>query len=144
MATLLVPHETTSAALVRRAMRADLARQAVPPDSVDEVVLVASELVGNAILHTAPAPSGELAVAWRVDAGSITVQVDDQSALEPRPRQPTVDAPSGRGLTIVDALAADWGFERHAGGKHVWARVPIQPGSPRMTRSATDKVARSI
>ncbi|MDT4911623.1 MAG: hypothetical protein QOC66_751, partial [Pseudonocardiales bacterium] len=34
----------------------------------------------------------------------------------------------GRGLTIVAALAADWGVRRNARGKQVWARVAISRG----------------
>ncbi|MDT4944364.1 MAG: hypothetical protein QOH14_1097, partial [Pseudonocardiales bacterium] len=44
---LLVRHEAASAALVRHQIVDDLARQRVASDSIDEVALVATELVGN-------------------------------------------------------------------------------------------------
>jgi two-component sensor histidine kinase len=129
MATLLVPHHATSAARVRQAMLADLASRSIGDDSADEVVLVASELVGNAIRHTPTSSSGELTVSWQLGRRAVTVQVSDASRTGPVPRHAADDEPGGRGLAIVDALAEDWGYDAHSSGKHVWARVPVRaPG----------------
>jgi two-component sensor histidine kinase len=125
LGTLAVRHDPTSAALVRHSIADDLATMAVSPDSIDDVVLVASELVGNAVLHAAASYDQELDVRWDVESDSVTVQVVDGSADLPRQRSTNESETGGRGLAIVAALAVDWGVRRNERGKQVWARVPI-------------------
>ena len=120
-----VPHATDSAALVRHELSADLALHGVPPECIDEVVLVASELVGNAVRHTMAVDGLGLAVEWSVDPDGVTVQVSDPSSVPPAPRTPSTTEPGGRGLWIVEALADDWGVRREGAGKRVWAHVPL-------------------
>lgn len=118
-----VRHEPGSAALVRRRLGAELARHGIDPDSIDEVVLVASELVGNAVRHT---PAGPLGVRWDIDPGGVTVQVLDCSSVLPTRRTPRDNEPGGRGLTIVAAVSDDWGADPLDSGKRVWARVRVR------------------
>ena len=124
---LMVRHEATSASLVRREIAADLASQRVAHDSVADVVLVASELVGNAIVHAVPAGDLDITwdVIWDVRDGAVVIRVTDPSADQPRPRAAGADATSGRGLTIVAAIAVEWGVDRMPVGKQVWARIPV-------------------
>ena len=122
---LAVRHEAASAALVRHSIADDLAGLAVPRESIDDVVLVASELVGNAVVHTACRPSDDLAISWDLEGQAVVVRVADCSVDEPQPRHTNESDRSGRGLAIVAAIAADWGVLRSAVGKQVWARVPI-------------------
>jgi anti-sigma regulatory factor (Ser/Thr protein kinase) len=129
MASLLVPHEPPSAAAVRQALWQDLSDHGVDPESVDTVVLIASELLGNAIRHTEIERVG-LRVSWELEAASVRVEVADHSTTTPCPRPPRPTEPGGRGLTIVDALAYEWGFDRIESGKRVWARVPVRVGAP--------------
>ena len=125
MGSLLVNHEPASAALVRRAIAADLAG-VVSEAALDEIVLVASELVGNAIRHTPARADGCLAVEWTIDRGHATVRVSDATPDIPRIRSASLDEPSGRGLAIVEAVSIDWGTQPAPdGGKFVWARVPL-------------------
>jgi anti-sigma regulatory factor (Ser/Thr protein kinase) len=123
---MLVRHEPTSVAAVRREIAEDLMNNGVQQDRVEDVALVASELVGNAVRHTEHGPDGDLDVAWTVTTTTVLVSVSDASAAEPRMRIPTTNEPAGRGLSIVDALASKWGVERLRHGKRVWARVPIR------------------
>jgi anti-sigma regulatory factor (Ser/Thr protein kinase) len=124
LGTLAVAHDPTSAALVRRSIAADLSTEHVDPDSIDDVVLVASELVGNAVLH-ASALDQELDVAWDVEPESVVVRVLDGSTDLPRQRSTNQNETGGRGLSIVAAIALDWGVRRTERGKQVWARIPI-------------------
>ena len=121
-----VHHDSASAALVRRLLTEELRRAGVSPATVDEVVLIASELVGNAVRHTPAPPSGQLEVSWNLDDTGVTVGVVDASPTPPRPRTPTPQDPHGRGLRIVDALADGWGVVPHPQGKQVWAHVPAR------------------
>ncbi|MGI8677975.1 MAG: ATP-binding protein [Jatrophihabitans sp.] len=122
---LLVRHDPSSAAQVRREIAADLTAHAITRDSVDDVVLVASELVGNAVVHAQADAQGNLDVAWQLEDGTVIVRVNDCGAGLPRRKQVGDDATSGRGLAIVAAIAADWGVQRAGCGKQVWARVPV-------------------
>jgi hypothetical protein len=49
------------------------------------------------------------------------VEISDATALRPRRRQVDGDSESGRGLTIVEAVADRWGSRTTADGKVVWA-----------------------
>jgi two-component sensor histidine kinase len=127
---MLFRHEPASAALVRHRIAADLTTSGVSSDSVDEVALVVSELVGNAIRHARPSAAGTLQVDWDIDDTSgLIVRVADPSDATPQPRTPTADEPGGRGLAIVAAVAEEWGYRRSERGKEVWARVPIRSAS---------------
>jgi anti-sigma regulatory factor (Ser/Thr protein kinase) len=123
---MLVRHEPSSAALVRHRLANDLARHGIDRESIDEVVLVASELVGNAVRHTPPGQLDALEVTWTVDDEGVLVAVIDPSFVIPRLRTPRDTEPGGRGLTIVAGVADDWGVRRLDSGKQVWAHVPVR------------------
>jgi anti-sigma regulatory factor (Ser/Thr protein kinase) len=123
--TLAVRHDRASAALVRHSIADDLAGSGIDSDSIDDVVLVASELVGNAVRHAAASFDSSLAVSWDVEADAVVVRVLDGSPELPRQRATKDTENSGRGLAIVAAVSADWGVRRNEHGKQVWARVAI-------------------
>lgn len=124
---LRVRHDAASASTVRHAITADLSTQALTRDSVDDVVLVASELVGNAVVHVAD--RADLDVEWQLDnsedATWVILRVQDGSAQRPTLRHVDALATSGRGLAIVAAVADEWGVRELGEGKQVWARVPV-------------------
>jgi anti-sigma regulatory factor (Ser/Thr protein kinase) len=123
---LAVNHDPANAAVVRHSISDDLSSRAVPQDRIADVVLVASELVSNAVVHTeANRVEEELDVAWDIEPDSVLIRVLDPSPDLPRRRSPNAHDTRGRGLSIVAALALDWGVRRTASGKQVWARVPI-------------------
>jgi anti-sigma regulatory factor (Ser/Thr protein kinase) len=90
--------------------------------------LLLSELVGNAVRHARPLPGGVVRVAWEVASSEVVLRVTDGGSTNGhRPRETAVgpDAISGRGLTIVAALAARWGVEPASGGQSVWAVLAV-------------------
>lgn len=123
---LLVRHEPASAAFVRRQLASDLARHNFSPEAIDDAVLVASELVGNAVRHTRASASSTLDVSWDVDDSGVRVCVGDLSDQPPQARIARDKDTTGRGLMIVAAMSDDWGVERGVHGKRVWAHVPAQ------------------
>jgi anti-sigma regulatory factor (Ser/Thr protein kinase) len=84
---------------------------------VDDAVLVLSELVTNAVVHTA-AP---FRVVIRAEDRSVRVAVYDRSPDPPTRRSAHRLAVSGRGLGLVASLASRWGTHKTAAGKVVWA-----------------------
>lgn len=123
---LMVRHEAASAAIVRRQLAHDLASFDLPPDAIGDALLVASELVGNAVRHTSAAESDTLDVSWDVDPSGVRVCVGDPSDEPPQLRNAGTDEPTGRGMAIIDAMSDDWGVERTGRGKTVWAHVAIR------------------
>ncbi len=82
----------------------------------DNAILMISELVTNAILH-----GGEGALLTLThDDLKIRAEVRDSSPAMPVVRSYSETATTGRGMVIVDALAAAWGTFAVDGGKVVW------------------------
>jgi anti-sigma regulatory factor (Ser/Thr protein kinase) len=123
---LAVVPEPASAALVRHSIAADLLGRRVAQDCVDDVVLVASELVSNAVVHAPASADAALDVTWEVQPDSVVVGVLDSSPDLPRGRATNATDGRGRGLFIVAALARDWGVRRTRQGKQVWASIPLR------------------
>jgi anti-anti-sigma factor len=95
---------------------------------VPEAELVAGELATNAIEH-AGTPF-DLTIALRQPYVHITIR--DGSSLPPKRKGP--DAPTmarGRGLLVVDDVAASWGTVEAQDGKVVWATVRIRSAGAR-------------
>lgn len=91
---------------------------------VEDVDLVVSELVTNALLHSGDLGAGAAApIRFELDlrGRTLTCRVVDSSPLPPRPEEAADTAESGRGLILVDALAAAWDWEDLPDGKSVWA-----------------------
>jgi anti-sigma regulatory factor (Ser/Thr protein kinase) len=89
------------------------------PDLVDDAMLVVSELATNAVIHCHSSFSVQL-----LRRGSqVRVEVIDESGRAPAPTTAGQFATSGRGLSLVEAVSQDWGFERIASGKSVWAEL---------------------
>lgn len=124
MGVLAVAHDPVSAAFVRRSIAADLTGKGLEQESIDDVVLVASELVTNAVLHAPTHDGSELDISWEIEPQAVVVRVLDDSPTLPHRRSTNETDTSGRGLYIVAAIARDWGVRRTDGGKQVWARIP--------------------
>ena len=82
----------------------------------DEVTLLVSELASNAVRHAGT----PFTVALQCDGEIVRVEVTDDDDGLPVPQRPPVDAVTGRGLLIVEALATRWGVEPRSSGKTVW------------------------
>jgi hypothetical protein len=103
----------------------------------ETVVLLVSELVTNAVVHTGspavlsmsfpgpPGPEGEGAAREAdVAAGgggcALRVEVVDVSRTAPAPRHAKGEDTGGRGLELVSGLADRWGWHHDGEGKRVW------------------------
>lgn len=114
-----LPAEPVSAGRARRFVIAALlgwGRSAV----TDATVLLTSEVVTNALLHSGTA-SIRLRLVLLDDA--VRIEVDDDSAVAPRARTFGPESGTGRGLALVEAAARSWGSIPTAHGKTVWFEV---------------------
>jgi anti-sigma regulatory factor (Ser/Thr protein kinase) len=92
---------------------------------LDDIALITSELVSNAIRHT---PSGQvgslLTLRIRGTAGWARIEVGDLgSASWAGPAKTAEEDECGRGLVIVNALADRAGHEPVPGGQISWAEI---------------------
>lgn len=96
------------------------------PEVVRLVELLTSEVVTNAVKY---GPSdGEVTVQVHREGDEVLVAVRDESAVPPQVLRPEPSRFGGRGMSLVETLARDWGVHQHdADGKSVWFRLPLQP-----------------
>ncbi|MBB5933090.1 ATP-binding protein [Streptomyces zagrosensis] len=92
----------------------------------DDAALIVSELASNAVLHGAL--RGRLfRVQLTLTNAVLRIAVSDPKGERlPRTRQPTPEDKFGRGLLIVDAVAARWGVQERNIGKDVWAEFDLK------------------
>jgi anti-sigma regulatory factor (Ser/Thr protein kinase) len=118
---LQLPHTTESVRRARRTIAAFLDPSEVPVSVVDDLLLLVSELVTNAVVH-AGSPA---VVRLDADVERIKVAVADRAGeRKPSMSEPDPLSSSGRGVLLVDRLAARWGVEPQCEGKVVWFELP--------------------
>jgi two-component sensor histidine kinase len=105
-------------------VRASLARLDEIARVAQDLLLISSELVTNAILHSGCISGDELDVCLsRCERGYLLAVTDPgRSGQTADPAPPRPPGEGGFGLRIVAALAARWGQTR-ASGYQVWAEV---------------------
>jgi anti-sigma regulatory factor (Ser/Thr protein kinase) len=102
----------------RRTMRAWGATE-----DLDTVLLVVSELVTNALVHT----DGQVRLDLTLLNHRLRVAVADSSPRTPiKPTSIGWEATGGRGILLVEAMSATWGTLPVSGGKQVWADVVLE------------------
>jgi anti-sigma regulatory factor (Ser/Thr protein kinase) len=114
-----------------------------PRDLIEAAVLVASELVTNAIRAADLLGGGNLRIGLRRMAGyRVRIGVWDQLAAtipHPADHPDSTDQPSesGHGLRLVATIAEAWGVSYHSSGTEVWAQVaPIPDAEPNFAQPA--------
>lgn len=95
---------------------------------IEDAVIIASELVTNAIRHgqvmVGPCGLPQVELAWQRFATRVTCVVTDGSSLPPVLTAADISSESGRGLQVVHALAAAWGWMMvNSTEKAVWATL---------------------
>lgn len=125
---VVVPHHARGGRLARQRLATELGA-AISPELLADAIAVLAELVGNAIRHADPLPGDVIRVAWRLrrdptgDRVSVRVTDGGDASRTPTLRPVALEAIDGRGLRIVDTLAASWGVDRDGLGQSVWAEL---------------------
>lgn len=116
--------EPLAAAQARAVVRAALG-PTVTPVVVQDVQLVASELVSNSVMHAGLGPDDQIGFRLWCD-GRIRVEVEDKGrGFDPAAAVAgTPSSYGGRGLGLVAALSDRWGFESE-GGLLAWAEIGV-------------------
>jgi anti-sigma regulatory factor (Ser/Thr protein kinase) len=86
---------------------------------------ITSELVTNAVRHVCDDGTETIGITL-ARAGSpatVTIVVSDSSPEGPIRRDTPADSEQGRGLQIVEALSAHWGWRQQDGGKAIFATL---------------------
>ncbi|MFB7509347.1 ATP-binding protein, partial [Streptomyces broussonetiae] len=87
-------------------------------DTLDAALLVVSELVTNALVHT----DGQVRLDLSLINHRLRLAVADSSPRSPvKPTSIGWEATGGRGILLVEAVSAAWGTVPVSGGKQVWA-----------------------
>ena len=111
----------------RHAVTAVLAGWGCAESAQQDLLLVVSELVTNAVVHGAE----PIVVTVVRAAERVRVEVTDGAAdASPHNNRAAPDAETGRGLSVVTRLAVAWGWRATPGrGKTVWAELPLPTAS---------------
>ncbi|MFF8404271.1 SpoIIE family protein phosphatase [Streptomyces sp. NPDC014846] len=108
----------------RRFTRRTLRAWGVERDTLDAALLVVSELVTNALVHT----GGPVRLDMSLVNHRLRLAVADSSPRSPmKPASIGWEATGGRGILLVEAVSAAWGTIPVSGGKQVWADL-VAPG----------------
>jgi anti-sigma regulatory factor (Ser/Thr protein kinase) len=119
--TLRLPPRSDAASEARRTLRSVC--PAAPHHLLYDAELLISEVVTNAVRHA----HGMLTLAIQCDGHQLAVAVADDSPDLPVVRTSSTASIGGRGMQLVDRLAASWGCKQRpeGAGKVVWFRVTV-------------------
>jgi serine/threonine-protein kinase RsbW len=119
--SMTLPATASSATTARSEVSRRLA-QRVTSAALEDVRLLLTELVTNALRHSNMAPGDEIGVRAELTAGTVRIEVHDPG------RDGSVEVGGsgvrggGYGLFLVDRLTSRWGVERQD-GTTVWAEL---------------------
>lgn len=115
------PHQVP---LMRDFVGGCLSGRRFPHATVDDILVCATELATNAVLHSRSGrPGGHFTVEIAIRAGqSVYVAVKDAGGdwTSPGSAMDDYDAEGGRGLLVVAALSADMGITGGTSGRTAW------------------------
>jgi anti-sigma regulatory factor (Ser/Thr protein kinase) len=125
MLNLLLTEEQGAAAAAREALRDG--NGMVPAPVRDDVLLLVSELVTNAVRHAGAGPDRPVQVQLLRGPRWVVVAVADQGpgfSWHPSPHRGNESG--GWGLFLVDQIADRWGVECTASGARVWFEMAYE------------------
>ena len=127
---LRLPPEPEVVTTARHAL--DQLTDLLPPEKLEDVRLVVSELVTNSILHAGLSPEEQISLTVTVSDGAVRGSVCDPGPGFGMPSElsPRSDLSGGWGLPIVETISDRWGVE---GNRHacVWFEIDCDISLPR-------------
>jgi anti-sigma regulatory factor (Ser/Thr protein kinase) len=96
----------------------------LPPAVREDVLLLLTELVSNAVRHAGVGPGQSMRVVVRQWPRRVRVEVLDPGTDSAQVRlSPSRDESGGWGLVLVERIAARWGVEPGGSGTCVWFEI---------------------
>jgi anti-sigma regulatory factor (Ser/Thr protein kinase) len=92
------------------------------PDIRDAAILLAGEVVTNAVVHG----GGWFLLQVEAFPDRLRVEVTDSTPGDPHVLRMTAEREHGRGMAIVDTLATDWGTDHQGTHKVVWFELGVR------------------
>ena len=125
MLNLTLTEESGAAAAARRGLVDG--NGMLPPMIRDDVLLLVSELVTNAVRHAGAGPEHPLQVQLQHGPRWVVVAVTDEGpGFTGCPSPSEGNEPGGWGLFLVDQIADRWGVERTTSGNCVWFKIAYE------------------
>ncbi|MDT9594418.1 ATP-binding protein [Nocardioides zeae] len=120
-----LPHSDDAARSTCAVIRDDLAALHLSPRALNDAIIVAGELVINAVEHGTARADGTISLLWSLAEEHLVVRVVDAGC----DGEITVGALSsdglrGRGLAMVASICDEWSVNR-AAGTTITARIPL-------------------
>jgi len=130
------PASSTAPALARGSVSASMRDISTP--RVEDILLLTSEVVTNAVRHTSSAALGDVIVRLDVEPDVVRIEVlNPGTSFDPPVPQTPSTSGTGLGLFLVDSLARGWGVEREGERTKVWFEVSTGANGRTGERSAT-------
>jgi anti-sigma regulatory factor (Ser/Thr protein kinase) len=121
----MLTEESGAAAAARQALREG--NGMLPAPIRDDVLLLVSELVNNAVRHAGAGPERPLHVQLlRGPRWVVVAVVDEGTGFTWHPSPPRGNESGGWGLFLVDQLADRWGVECTTSGTRVWFEIAYE------------------
>ena len=145
MLNLTLTEESGAAAAARRGLLEG--NGMLPPAIRDDVLLLVSELVTNAVRHAGAGPERPVQVQLLHGPCCVVVAVTDEGpGFTLRPNPSPGSESGGWGLFLVDQIADRWGVEYTTSGSRVWFKIeyegmtgglPAPPQQPALRSAAS-------
>jgi anti-sigma regulatory factor (Ser/Thr protein kinase) len=98
--------------------------QRVTVGVLDDVRLLLTELITNALRHAGLRPGDEIGVKAELTDDTVRLEVHDPGRDGPISQRAPDARDGGYGLFLVDSLTTEWGVERRD-GTTVWAELAV-------------------
>jgi anti-sigma regulatory factor (Ser/Thr protein kinase) len=116
-----------SAPAAARELIAQALGEVAGEETLRDLMLLATELVTNAVRHAHVSDGGTIELTAVARGGRVRVAVSDPGATTtPRMQELDVDVPGGMGLYLVDQISDRWGVDGGDGGAtRVWFELRL-------------------
>jgi anti-sigma regulatory factor (Ser/Thr protein kinase) len=119
--SISLPASPSSATTARTEVTSRLAG-GVTSGALEDVRLLLTELITNALRHSDMSPGDEIGVKAALSDGTVRIEVHDPGGSGPVEVRDPGARGGGYGLFLVDRLTNSWGVER-LDGTTVWAEL---------------------
>lgn len=113
-----LPFAPSTPGIARTRLAAFLTRQRASSSTIDDALIVISEMIANAVSHGDPGDDGTIEISWSIKGTLLELSVlDAGEGAHLTPVDFNEDSLSGRGLSIISRLADRWWVDMSVGTK---------------------------